>query len=119
MRRVSVMEADVDPDELEVLEVEAAAAGVPLEFYFIEGWRAALFRGLRELEAWKKEREAALIAQAHREMDEREAEIVAQYRENLRRRHKRVYPEIKKGVGRITADRGGDRAERDGANGRP
>ena len=118
MRSVPVMEADVDPDELEVLEYEASRAGVPLEFYFIEGWRAALFRGLRELEAYRKDRQAAEVARFHADMDDREAGIVERYRNNLRQHHKRVSVEVRGGVGKARTAPAGQRAERAAAGSR-
>ena len=89
MKRVSVMAAGLDWEELEELEAEAKQAGVPLEYYYVEGWRKALWEALKEREAALKEREVEQIRVRHLEVDRNMAAGEAILKANVARRHKR------------------------------
>ena len=89
MKSVPVMEAGMDWEELGPIEDEAKRAGVPLEYYYVEGWRKALWDALKEREAALKEREAEQIRVRHLDVDRNLAAGEAVLKANVARRHKR------------------------------
>ena len=89
MKSVPVMEAGMDWEELGPIEAEAKRVGVPVEYYFVEGWRKALWDALRDREAAIKERDAESIRVRHQDVDRNMDAYEARLKANVDRRHKR------------------------------
>ena len=87
MRSVTVMEAQLDWESLDAIELEAQRAGVPVEYYFVEGWRRAFWDAMKERDAAVKEREAEDEAEFHRAVDRGVDAYVERLKANLARRH--------------------------------
>ena len=91
MRTVPVMEAVLDVSQLDEIEVEAVRAGVPLEHFFIEGWRRALWAAMKARDEENAEQGRLAEAARHLRVDANSALFQETLKANLSKRHKRLW----------------------------